>query len=108
MPARRSNARNPGVNDAIDLERVQAFPTRLIEAAWPSLWIDAVAGRDRRNGRIVAKAACVGVNATGRREVLVDDLGDRPSIRATSPGAACAAFSKLVKRPKICDLKSLG
>src|ERR671939_388315 len=53
-------------------ERVNAFLSRPIEGAWPSLWIDATYLKSRHAGRIVSLAViiAVGVNTDGRREVL--------------------------------------
>jgi putative transposase len=53
-------------------ERVDAFLSRLIEGAWPYLWIDATYVKVREGGRIVSMAViiAVGVNTDGRREVL--------------------------------------
>jgi putative transposase len=53
-------------------KRVNAFLSRLIEGAWPNLWIDATYLKVREAGRIVSTAVivAVGVNTDGRREVL--------------------------------------
>src|SRR5215203_2512659 len=54
-------------------ERVRAFLDRPIDGDWPYLWIDATYVKVRSNGRVVPVAVimAVGVNADGRREVLV-------------------------------------
>ena len=53
-------------------ERVNAFLSRPIEGEWPYLWIDATYLKVREGGRIVSTAVivAVGVNASGRREIL--------------------------------------
>ena len=54
--------------------KVKAFLDRPIEGDWPYLWIDATYLKVRRGGRIVSVAViiAVGVNGTGRREVLLN------------------------------------
>ena len=58
-------------------ERVKAFLERPLEGDWPYLWIDATYVKVRDQGRIVSRAVivAVGVNASGRREVLGMDVG---------------------------------
>jgi len=53
-------------------ERVKAFLDRPLEGDWPYLWIDATYVKVREAGRIVSRAVivAVGVNASGRREIL--------------------------------------
>ena len=58
-------------------ERVKAFLDRPLEGDWPYLWIDATYVKVREAGRIVSRAVivAVGVNASGRREILGMDVG---------------------------------
>jgi hypothetical protein len=62
--------------------RVNAFPTRPLEGAWPYLWLDATCLKVREGGRIVSRAVivAVAVNEDGKREV--------PGV-ATGPSEAC-------------------
>jgi putative transposase len=52
--------------------RVQDFLSRSIGGEWPYLWLDATYVKSRENGHVVTRAVviAVGVNTTGRREVL--------------------------------------
>ena len=58
-------------------ERVKAFLDRPLEGDWPYLWIDATYVKVREAGRIQSRAVivAVGVNASGRREILGMDVG---------------------------------
>jgi hypothetical protein len=53
-------------------ERVNAFPTRPLEGAWPYLRLDATYVKVREGGRIISRAViiAVAVNEAGKREVL--------------------------------------
>ncbi len=53
-------------------ERVNAFLSRLLEGAWPYLWLDATYLKVREGGRIISQAViiAVAVNEDGKREVL--------------------------------------
>jgi putative transposase len=57
--------------------KIKAFLDRPLEGDWPYLWIDATYLKVRQAGRIVSVAViiAVGVNADGRREVLVLSSG---------------------------------
>jgi putative transposase len=52
--------------------RVNAFLSRLLEGAWPYLWLDATYIKVREGGRIISRAVivAVAVNSDGKREVL--------------------------------------
>ena len=58
-------------------ERVEAFLNRPVEGSWPYLWLDATYLKSRENGQVLSKAVvlAVGVNASGRREVLGLSVG---------------------------------
>jgi len=53
-------------------ERVGAFLNRPLEGDWPYLWLDATYLKVREAGRVVSVAVtvAVGVNSSGRREIL--------------------------------------
>lgn len=53
-------------------EQVEVFLNRRLEGAWPYLWLDATYLKSRENGQVVNRALviAVGVNDSGRREVL--------------------------------------
>lgn len=53
-------------------EQVEVFLNRRLEGAWPYLWLDATYLKSRENGQVVSRALviAVGVNDSGRREVL--------------------------------------
>ena len=62
-----------GENDG----KVATFLERPLEGEWPYVWLDATYVKVRRDGRIVSVAViiAVGVNSTGRREVLGMTIG---------------------------------
>ena len=53
-------------------EQVEVFLNRRLEGSWPYLWLDATYLKSRENGQVVNRALviAVGVNDSGRREVL--------------------------------------
>lgn len=53
-------------------EQVEVFLNRRLDGAWPYLWLDATYLKSRENGQVVNRAlvVAVGVNDSGRREVL--------------------------------------
>jgi transposase-like protein len=53
-------------------DKIKAFLNRPLEGDWPYIWLDATYLKVRQAGRIVSVAViiAVGVNSTGRREVL--------------------------------------
>jgi putative transposase len=58
-------------------EKIATFLNRPLEGDWPYIWLDATYLKVRQDGRIVSVAViiAVGVNATGRREVLGMAIG---------------------------------
>lgn len=56
---------------------VEQFRNRLLEDAYPYLWLDALFLKVRQNGRVVSLAVviAIGVKTTGEREVLGFDVG---------------------------------
>ena len=58
-------------------ERVGAFLNRPLEGDWPYLWLDATYLKVREAGRVVSVAVtvAVGVNSSGRREILGLSIG---------------------------------
>ena len=53
-------------------DKIKTFLNRPLEGDWPYVWLDATYLKVRQDGRIVSVAViiAVGVNSTGRREVL--------------------------------------
>ncbi len=53
-------------------EQVEVFLNRRLEGSWPYLWLDATYLKSRESGHVVNRALviAVGVNDSGRREVL--------------------------------------
>jgi putative transposase len=53
-------------------DKIKTFLNRPLESDWPYVWLDATYLKVRQDGRIVSVAViiAVGVNSTGRREVL--------------------------------------
>jgi transposase-like protein len=58
-------------------EGVTAFRSRLLEAEYPYLWLDALYLKVRQNHRIVNMAVviAIGVRESGEREILAVDIG---------------------------------
>jgi len=58
-------------------EQVEVFLNRRLEGAWPYLWLDATYLKSRENGQVVNRAlvVAIGVNDSGRREVLGLSVG---------------------------------
>jgi putative transposase len=58
-------------------EKIATFLNRPLEGDWPYIWLDATYLKVRQDGRIVSVAViiAVGVNGTGRREVLGMTIG---------------------------------
>jgi transposase-like protein len=63
-------------------DKIAAFLNRPLESDWPYVWLDATYLRVRRDGRIVSVAViiAVGVNGTGRREVLGMAIGASEAV----------------------------